>query len=350
MPTPNAAFRTGMSRESFRFQFRALLDSAGLALVLIGLVAFFGLTTDHFFTSATFRTIANQIPDAVVIAAGMTFVLIIGGIDLSVGSVLALGGAILGVCMNRWGWPLPAALAACIGTGVVCGALNGLVVVGWNLPSFIVTLGMLEAARGGAYLIARSQTHYIGGALDGLAAPQFLGLSASFLLALAVVALGQIFLSGTAQGRHLFAIGANEESARLSGIPTRRIKFAVFSVAGFLSALAAPMYCARLSAANPNDAQGYELQAIAAVVIGGTSLMGGRGSVVNSLLGVLIIKVLENGLYQIGAQLPTQRLVTGAVIVAAVIIDVYRRRLGSATGRKRGATEAPSEGVRGSSG
>lgn len=311
---------------SLRFRVQAFLDSVGLVVVLVLLVLFFGLKTDHFLTAATFRTIANQVPDAIVIAVGMTLVLIIGGIDLSVGSVLALSGAILGVGLTRLGWSLPVAMGVSFVVGVVCGAINGAVVVFWNLPSFIVTLGMLEAARGGAYLIARSQTQYIGASLDRLAAPVMFGLSVSFLFSLLVAAGAQFFLSYTAQGRHLYALGANEESARLSGISTRRLKFAVFTFAGLLSALAASMYCARLSAANPNDAQGYELQAIAAVVIGGTSLMGGRGSVVNSVLGVLIIKVLENGLYQIGAQLPTQRLVTGAVIVAAVIIDVYRRK------------------------
>ncbi len=309
-----------------RIHWRALLDSVSLVVVLIVLVVFFGAMTDHFFTAATFQTIANQVPDAVVVAVGMTFVLIIGGIDLSVGSVLALAGAVLGVGLTRYSLPIPIALVLCVSVGLFCGALNGVVVIRWNLPSFIVTLGMLEAARGAAYLLARSQTQYLGGTLDRLATPVIMGLSLSFLIAVFFAVAAQIFLSYTASGRHLFALGANEETARLSGIATRRLKLMVFTLTGLLSAVAAPMYCARLSAANPNDAQGYELQAIAAVVIGGTSLMGGRGSVINSVLGVLIIKVLENGLYQIGAQLPTQRLVTGAVIVVAVIADVYRRK------------------------
>lgn len=305
----------------------SVADYVGLSLVLAGLIAVFGLSTDHFFTFTTLRTIANQIPDAIIIAVGMTFVLIIAGIDLSVGSVLALSGAVLGVALTRWGWPLAAAAALCVGAGAVCGMVNGGLVVRWRLPAFIVTLGMLEAARGGAYLVTGSQTQYIGASIERVASWGVGGLSLPFLVAIAVVLAGQAMLSGTAFGRHMFAVGANEETARLSGINIARVKLAVFTVSGALAGLAAIIHCARLTVADPNAGIGYELQAIAAVVIGGTSLMGGRGSVINTFFGVVIIAVLENGLVQIGAQDPIKRLVTGAVIVAAVIADYYRRRL-----------------------
>jgi len=310
--------------------YRLLLDYVGLSFVLGALILFFGMSTDHFLTLTTFRTIANQIPDAIIIAVGMTFVLIIGGIDLSVGSVLALSGGVIGVCLTRAGMPLPVAVAVGVAVGLACGAANGLLVIRWRLPSFIVTLGMMEAARGGAYLVTDSKTQYIGSSIERIGEANLFGLSLPFLVAIGVVIVGQVVLSCTAFGRHMFAIGANEETARLSGLATGRIKLVVFTVSGGLAALAAVIHCSRLTAADPNGGTGYELQAIAAVVIGGTSLMGGRGSVVNTFFGVLIIAVLGSGLIQVGAQEPIKRLVTGAVIVAAVVADYYRHRLRNA--------------------
>ena len=306
---------------------RALENYAGLAQVLGLLITLFALRTDYFFTWTTFRTIANQIPDAVILATGMTFVLIIGGIDLSVGSVLALGGAVLGLALVQWQLPLPLAILLCLGTGMICGMLNGFFVIRWQLPAFIVTLGMLEAARGGAYLVTGFKTQYIGAGMDWLTRWNVLGLSLPFIVAITTVIVGQFVLSYTPFGRSLFAIGGNEEAARLSGISIRRAKLGVYAICGTLSALAAVIYCSRLTAADPNAGSGYELQAIAAVVIGGTSLMGGRGSIINTLFGVIIIAVLESGLIQMGAQEPVKRLVTGGIIVAAVVIDYYRGKI-----------------------
>lgn len=309
-------------------RFRALTDYVGLALVVAVLIGVFGMTTQHFLTAGTFRNIANQIPDTMVVAVGMTFVLIIGGIDLSVGSVLSLSGAVLGVCLERCGLPLPVALAACLGTGLLCGLLNGLVIIRWQLPSFIVTLGMLEIARGATYLLT-PQSQYISKGLGSIENFSVLGLSLPFLVAALVVVAGQTALSGTVFGRHCLALGANTEAARLSGIRTRLLTVAVFALSGLLAGVAGLIQCIRFSASDPNAGIGFELGVIAAVVIGGTSLMGGRGSVVNSFFGVLIIAVLGVGLFAIGAQESTKRLVTGCVIVAAVILDYYRHRLGT---------------------
>lgn len=304
----------------------ALVDYLGLGLALAALITFFAMTTDYFFTLTTFRTIANQIPDAAIIATGMTFVLIIAGIDLSVGSMLALGGAVLGLALVGWQLPLLLAVPLCVIVGMGCGAVNGVMVAKWRLPAFIVTLGMLEAARGGAYLVTGSKTQYIGAGVEWITARGMMGLSFSFLVALVIVVVGQFVLSYTIFGRSMFAIGGNEEAARLSGIPVGRIKVMVYTLCGGLAATAAVIHCARLTAADPNAGIGYELQAIAAVVIGGTSLMGGRGSVINTFIGVIIIAVLENGLVQMGAQEPIKRLVTGGVIIIAVLLDYYRRR------------------------
>ncbi len=322
---------------------REIFEYAALVLVLIGLFVAFELVVwfrsggqRHFFTPAVLQVIAAQVPDSVLIAVGMTYVLILGGIDLSVGSVLALSSAVMGVMLAGIPlhalslWTFTGAVAACLAVGMACGAFNGFVTVRWRLPAFIVTLGMLEMARGGAYLVSGSQTQYIGKAIGIVATTRFLGLPVPFLLALYVVIVGQFCLSRTVFGRYVVAIGTNEEAVRLAGIDPRPVKWAVFRLCGLLAAAAALVHTGRLSAADPNAGTFYELRAIAAVVIGGTSLMGGRGSVVASFFGVLIIAVLEAGLAQLGAQAPTKRLITGGVIIAAVIADYYRRRLSKA--------------------
>lgn len=308
-------------------------EYVGMAVALVILIAVFSLGANHFLTLTTFRTIVNQIPVAVLIAVGMTLVMVAGGIDLSVGSVLALCGAVLGVCLVDWGLPLPLGIAGCLLTGLACGLINGLITVRWQLPSFIVTLGMLEIARGVAYLATNSQTKYIGAAIEQIAEASLLGLSLPFLLAVVVVAVGQFVLTRTIFGRYLIAIGTNEEVVRLSGVDPRPTKLVAFALSGLLAGVAAVLHAARLSAADPNAGTGFELQAIAAAVIGGTSLLGGRGSVVSSFFGVLIIAVLGVGLSQIGAQEPTKRIVTGLVIVVAVVLDYYRSRLAGQDGR-----------------
>ncbi|HRZ37946.1 MAG TPA: ABC transporter permease [Candidatus Paceibacterota bacterium] len=306
---------------------QVLAEYLGLTVALAILMAVFSLSAQHFFSAITLRTIANQIPSALLVATAMTFVLVIGEIDLSVGSVLALSGAVMGVAMAQWHWPLWASLIAALATGLVCGAFNGLVSIRWRLPSFIVTLGMLEMARGGAHAVTRSQTQYIGSAVGAIADTDILGFSLPFLVAVIIVVVGQLVLSRTVFGRHMVAVGTNQEAVRLSGIDPRPVKLAVFLITGMLVALAAAIDTSRFQSANPNAGLGFELQAIAAVVIGGTSLMGGRGSVVSTFLGVLIIAVLNSGLASVGAKDEMKRLVTGLVIVAAVIVDHYRHRL-----------------------
>jgi ribose transport system permease protein len=304
----------------------AWADLLGLGGALLALVVYFSLTTDNFFTTGNFSTIANQIPAELIIAAGMTFVLIAGGIDLSVGSVLAVSSAVFGVALAGWGWSLPMALLAGLGTGALCGAVNASIIAWLGIPSFIVTLGMLEAARGATYLVTNSQSQYLGQQVEWIATASFLGITLPIVAALLVIAAGQFTLSYTPFGRHLLAMGQSEEVAWLSGIPTRRIRWIVFCLAGTLTGLAALFHTARLSTADPNAGIGLELNAIAAVVIGGTSLSGGRGSVFRSAIGVVIIAVLGSGLAQAGAQEPLKRVVTGAVIVIAVILDKLRQK------------------------
>lgn len=315
----------GASRKAWR---SLTADYLGLVLALGVLILVFGLTTRNFLSADNFRAIANQIPAAMLIATGITWILVIAEIDLSVGSVLGLCSAVLGVALARWELSLWLAVPLTLVVGAACGALNGGVSLRWRLPSFIVTLGMLEMARGGAHAVSGSRTQYVGAAIGGIAEANLFGLSLPFLLAITVVGVSQWVLTRTVFGRYLVAIGTNEEAVRLSGIDPRPVKLAVFITGGVLVALAAVIDTSRLQSANPNAGTGFELQAIAAAVIGGTSLMGGRGSVISTFFGVLIIAVLNSGLAAVGARDETKRLITGAVIIAAVILDQYRHRLG----------------------
>ena len=295
--------------------------------MLAGLIVFFGVLRPSFLSAASLGSVANRIPALALVATGMTLVMVTGGIDLSVGSLLGLCGAVLGVMMADWRWGLLPALACSVLAGGLIGATTGVVSVRLRLPSFIVSLGMLEMARGLAFLAADSQTKYIGAAVESLGAP--LGgwvISPAFVLILLVVAAGQVVLSHTPLGRHWIAIGANREAALVSGVPVDRPRVIAHALLGTLTGLAAVFNCSRLGSADPNAGVGFELGAIAAVVVGGTSLMGGRGSVVRSFLGVLIIATLEAGLVQTGATEPVKRVVTGAVIIAAVLADTWRRK------------------------
>ncbi|WP_231615464.1 ABC transporter permease [Novipirellula artificiosorum] len=307
---------------------RSLIQYIALLAVLVSLVAVFSLLSENFFQAGTAVSIANQIPDLTFLAVGMTLVLVIGGIDLSVGSVLALSAAVFGVLMVDAGWPMWAAIIACLLTGAVCGLASGLISVGFGIPSFIVTLGMLEIARGGAKEVTASQTRYIGSSVEWIGEPlPGLMVSPAFLVAIVIVIAGQFLLTRTVFGRYCVAIGTNREAVRMSGIWASPYSVSVFVLSGLMCGLAAIAQTSRLSTADPNAAIGIELSAIAACVIGGTSLMGGRGSVISSLLGVLIIAVLQTGLAQLGVSDSRKQIITGIVIVVAVLLDALRIRL-----------------------
>ena len=306
---------------------QALVQYGALLLVLGALVAVFSFQSQNFFQRSTLVSIANQIPDLTFIAVGMTLVLVIAGIDLSVGSVLALSSATVGLLMVDYEWSLWAAVLPCLCVGGLCGLINGSVAIGLGIPSFIVTLGMLEMARGATKVVTNSQTKYIGSAIEPFGEPfESLLVSPAFVLAIATVAAGQFLLTQTVFGRYCVAIGTNEEAVRMSGIRTKPYAITVFVISGFLCSLAGLSQTSRLSSADPNAAIGIELSAIAACVIGGTSLMGGRGSVVSSFIGVLIIAVLQTGLAQIGVSDANKQIITGAVIVIAVLLDALRQR------------------------
>lgn len=314
-----------MSRRAVVIQ--TMTAYAGLLSVLCMLILVFSIASENFLRLPTFISIANRIPDLTFIAVGMTLVLIIGGIDLSVGSVLALSSAVIGVLMVSYGWPLWAAFTTGLLAAAACGLLNGLVSVGFGIPSFIVTLGMLEVARGATKVVTDSQSIYIGKPIEAFGEPiPGFSVSPAFLLACLIVLAAQFLLMRTVFGRYCFAIGMNKEVVRMSGIRAEPYCVAVFVIAGILCGLAGLAHASRLSTSDPNAGIGIELAAIAACVIGGTSLMGGRGSVIGSFIGVLIIDVLQSGLAQLGVSDANKQIVTGTVIIVAVLLDAVRSR------------------------
>jgi ribose transport system permease protein len=309
---------------------QSVLQHGALLLVLLAMIGVFSWQSENFLQQSTFVSIANQIPDLIFVTVGMTLVLIIGGIDLSVGSVLALSSAVVGVLMVDQGWSLWTALPVSLLSGAACGLANGWICRGFGIPSFIVTLGMLEIARGATQVVTENRARYIGSSIQVLGEPVAgMLLSPAFLVALVSVFVAQFVLSRTVFGRYCVAIGTNEETVRLSGIRAKPYAICVFAISGLLAGLAGISRAAQLSTASPNAGIGIELEAIAACVIGGTSLSGGRGNVISSFIGVLIIAVLRSGLAQLGVSEAGKQVITGLVIIFAVILDAVRNRWSS---------------------
>ncbi len=308
-----------------------LLREAGIGLALVFLAVFFSIFAPHFASLANLTNIFTQISINTVISVGMTFVILLGGIDLSVGSVLALATVVGGTVITREGIPeglaILLAVLASTGVGMACGLFNGFVSERWKIHSFIVTLGMLNIARGAALQFSRSRTIFsFPRAFNEMGGRLFLGVPVIFIIAVVVVLAGRFVLNRTVFGRMIYAIGNNEEAVRLSGHDPRFYKIAAFTFTGAMVGLAAVMYMMRLNIASPILGVGFELNAIAAVVIGGTSMSGGKGSMVGTFLGACIMGALSNGLLLLGMGDFARQMVTGAIIILAVIIDTYRAK------------------------
>ncbi len=289
---------------------------------LVGLCGVLWILTPHFLTISNLLNVAQQTSINAIIAVGLTFVIISGGIDLSVGSIVAFSGVVLGSLLQR-DLPLPLALVGGVAMGMGCGLVNGLLITLGRLPPFIATLGMMSVARGGALLYTDGRP--ISGFRESfrwLATGEVLFVPVPVLLMIVVYLAAHFVLRRTRFGRYVYAIGGNEEAALLSGVPVRFHKTMVYGVGGALAGLAAILLTARLNSAQPIAGINYELDAIAATVIGGTSLMGGQGTVVGTLIGALIMGVLRNGLNLLGVSSFIQQLVIGAVIILAVLMDM----------------------------
>jgi len=298
----------------------------GTLIGLLLLCAVLWALTPHFLTLSNLLNVVQQTSINAIVAAGMTFVIISGGIDLSVGSIVALSGVALGTLLQG-GYPPAVALAAALAAGIACGLLNGAFVSIGRLPPFIATLGMMSVARGAALVFTEGRP--VSGFDEGfrwLATGSVGFVPAPVLVMLIVYVVAHFVLTRTTFGRYVYAIGGNEEATRLSGIAVRFHKTAVYGVSGLMSAVAAIVLTARLNSAQPIAGMMYELDAIAATVIGGTSLMGGEGSLGGTLIGALIMGVLRNGLNLLGVSSFLQQIVIGGVIVGAVLVDTILKR------------------------
>ncbi|MGY5776148.1 ABC transporter permease [Rhizobium sp. LEGMi135b] len=307
---------------------RKLTGATGPLVGLLALCVFLSLSTDAFLSLRNGLNILDQITVLGIMAVGMTFVILIGGIDLSVGSVLALAMMVMGWTANIAGLPLVAGIVVALVASAVSGLIVGLLVTLFRVPAFIATLAMMSAARGVANMITDGQQ--IVGFPDWfmmLAIDRHFGvLTATVFLMLAVVAVAWVFLHFRSEGRMLYAVGGNPEVARLAGINVQLVTIAVYVASAMLAGLAGIVLAARLDSVQPSSGFGYELDTIAAVVIGGTSLSGGSGGIGGTLIGVLIIGVLRNGLNLLNVSPFLQQVIIGIVIVLAVGAETIRRR------------------------
>jgi ribose transport system permease protein len=309
-----------------------LLREAGIGLALLLLCIVFSIAAPRFASSTNITNILTQISINTVISVGMTFVILLGGIDLSVGSVLALATIIAGQIITNptlsVGAAIPLAILGSLAVGMTAGFLNGYVSERWKIHPFITTLGMLNIARGAALQVSQSRTIFnFPESFNAFGVREVFGIPYIFIIALIVVFIGRFILNQTVFGRMIYAIGNNEEAVRLSGHITSFYKVLAYVMCGAAVGLAAIMYMLRLNISSPILGVGFELKAIAAVVIGGTSMSGGKGSMVGTFLGACIIGVLDNGLILIGMGDFARQMVTGLIIVGAVIIDTYRAKI-----------------------
>jgi ribose transport system permease protein len=308
----------------------------GALIILVALVIGFTIASENFFTEQNLLNILRQYSVPMILAVGQTVVIVSRGIDLSVASTSALSGSIMGVAFAHWGWPEPLALALGVAAGFAVGAFNGFVITKWHVPDFIATLGTFSAVRGVALLItdglpvpdfAKAQEgRRVPESITTLGSDSVLGIPLIAVVALACVLVGSFILSRTRLGRSAYAIGGNTEAARVSGIKVERSKLWIYIVSGTMAAIAGFMLTGRQGSANALMGEGMELQSIAAVVIGGTNLFGGEGKVSGTVIGILVIAVLGNGLQIMGVAEFWQRVVNGLIIIVVVAIDQWRRR------------------------
>jgi len=298
----------------------------GTVIGLAVLCAVLWMLTPYFLTVSNLLNVAEQTSINAIVAIGMTYVIISGGIDLSVGSIVALSGVALGISLKAE-QPIGAALAVALIVGLAAGLANGALVSWGRLPPFIVTLGTMSIARGAALLVTEGRP--ISGfapAFRALATGRVGFVPAPVLVMAVVYAVAHFVLTRTTFGRYVYAIGGNEEAARLSGVAISVDKTLIYGVSGLMSAIAAVILTARLNSAQPIAGMMYELDAIAATVIGGTSLMGGEGTLGGTLVGALIMGVLRNGLNLLGVSSFLQQIVIGGVILFAVLLDTVLKR------------------------
>lgn len=302
----------------------------GPLLALLAACAFFAFQSDRFWTGDNLSLVLQQVMVVGVLAIGQTLIILTAGVDLSCGTVMAFGGIVMTKFAADLGLPVPAAIAAGIVATTLLGAANGLLVSRINLPPFIVTLGTLNIAFALTQLYSHAQTVTdLPSSMTSLGATFRVGGTTvvyGVVLMLALYGVTWFALRETAAGRHVYAVGNSPEAARLTGIATRRVLLGVYVIAGVFYGVAALLSVARTGVGDPNTGQTENLDAITAVVIGGTSLFGGRGAILGSLVGALIVGVFRNGLTLMGVSSVYQILITGILVILAVGTDQLSRR------------------------
>lgn len=314
-----------------------VLSRFQLLWVLLIMVVTLSFLSDTFFTSTNLRNILQQISINLCLSIGVTLVVVTGGIDLSVGSILAFSGILMAGLVKN-GIELPGlnlsikffchgAIGAGLLTGFLLGLFNGWVITRFKIPPFVATLGMLSIARGLTKLWTGGEPiTNLGPGFEYIGSGTFLGIGLVVWIPVILVLVFMVITQKTCFGRYLFAVGGNEQAAALSGLPVDKVKLWAYALSGWLAAVGAVLLTARLNAATVVAGETYELEAIAAVVIGGTSLSGGRGSILGTVFGCLVIGVLANGLVLLGVQEELQLVVKGGVILLAVAFDKLHSR------------------------
>lgn len=303
-----------------------VLTQNGSLVGLIAIVVVMSLLSGSFLTVTNLLNVGVQAAVDAILAFGVTFVIITGGIDLSVGGVAALSGIVCAWTASSAGLPWPAALIVSLLTGVACGLANGLLITYGRLPPFIATLALEGVASGLALVISGGSPINMPNAISDLGNTIGNYLPIPVIIMIAIGLITAFILARTYSGRAMYAIGGNEEAARLSGIKINKQKLITYALAGLFAAVAGIVLASRLASAQPDAADGYELYAIAAVVIGGASLSGGKGGAFGTFVGALILATLQNGLNLLSVSSYWQQVVIGVVIALAVLLDSFRRR------------------------
>jgi ribose transport system permease protein len=306
---------------------RGLFKKYGLILIALFIVAFFSMLNPVFLTATTLLNVLRQVSMLGIVAVGVTCVMITGGIDITVGSMLSIINVVTATFMVKLGVDPVLACLAAVALGALLGLMNGLIITYLDIPPFIETLAMMTTIRGVSFIISKGLPIYgFPDSFSVLAQGYVAGIPLPVIIMAFVFLLGAFFLNRTYVGRFLFAIGGNEEAARLSGIPVRKLKILVYVVSGTLAALAGLILLSRISSGQPNTGSGFEMDVITAIVLGGVSMSGGQGSILGVLTGVVIIGLLSSGMVIIGMSEYYQWVVKGLVLIAAVAIDRSSKR------------------------
>lgn len=308
---------------------RAKIQQSLAFATLVALLVFFSFANSAFFTWSNISGILLSTAVIGILALGTTFVIITGGIDLSIGTGMTLAAVMTGIFLVNLQLPFAVGVLGGIATGALMGLINGVNIAMLKLPPFIATLAMMLIAQGLALVISGVRPIYfsdVEGFKEIALGTLIPGLPNAVVILFGLALVAYLILSKSILGRYTFALGSNEEATRLSGVDTRRWKILIYTLSGVFTGIAGVVIASRLDSAQPQLGSGYELQAIAAVIIGGTSLLGGRGSILGTLIGALIMSVLINGLRIMSIQTEWQNVVVGAVILVAVFSDALRQR------------------------